>query len=132
MASCSGASRDARFAARRAAHAAEDARALELAERAARRAPWDIDAALALARVTAGPDSTATLPAARWELALVRAETAVRLSPRRAAARELRATARLALGDLAGAWADMDQAVRLDPGQRRYVPLRDTIRERLE
>jgi len=132
VASLSGVSRDARFAARQAAHAGEQERVMELAERATRWAPWDIDAALALARATAGPDSMAKLPAARWELALERAELAVRLSPRRAAARELRATARLALGDLPGAWADLDQAVRLDPGQPRYAPLRDAVRERLE
>ena len=92
---------------------------------------WDVDAALTLARATAGPGSTTSLPRQRRELALKRAEVAVRLSPLRPAAREIRAIARLGLGDLLGAYADMEQAVRLDPVQGRYVPLRDAIRERL-
>lgn len=130
-AALSGLGRELRVAARAAAHAGDEATALDLATRAVRLAPWDIDAVLALAGATVGEAAPFRLPAERQTLALERAERAVRLAPTRSAARDLRARARLANGDLAGALADWEQAARFDPGRPDHVRARDAARRAL-
>jgi O-antigen ligase len=114
----SGLSSNARIAARSSAFAAESARALEQATRATALAPWDVEASLLSARVSAD----AGLPSA-----IERADRAVRLSPVRASARELRSRLRLKGGDPLGAYADLCEAARLDPRNDRYAAARDRL-----
>lgn len=123
LAALSGVSSNARIAARSAAFAAEPARALELASRAAHLAPWDADASLLLARISAEM---------RLEPALERADRAVALSPGRPSARELRSRIRLSVGDPLGAYADLCEAARLYPVHAGYAAARDRLRESIE
>ena len=120
-----------RRAAREAAFAGETDRAEELAVRAARVAPWDVNAAVYLAQAIPNRPDLRDQPAERRTLAVNRADNAVRLSPVRPEAREARAKARLATGDLGGAYADMIQAVRLSPLEPRYKTDRDWLAARL-
>jgi len=60
--------------------------------------------------------------------ALERAERAIELSPVRASAREVRARARVRLGDLPGAYADLVEAARLYPEKPWYAEQRDRLR----
>jgi tetratricopeptide (TPR) repeat protein len=123
---------DARVAARAAAFAGESDRALRLAERAARLAPWDANTALLLARVTKDVafDESSDEPMRRQ--ALDRVDRAVRLAPVKAAARDARARVRQAMGDVPGALADWSEAARLYPMHEPYAAERDALRERLE
>ena len=132
----SGFAADARYAARLAASTGDRAGAESLASRAARWAPWDPEAALALARAAAQNPPLHQTGQPRRVVVLERAESAVRLSPVRAGARATRAEARLALGDLPGALADMELAARLRPGHEPHRRDRDRLRslmlERIE
>jgi len=131
VAGASGISHDWQFSAREAAHAGDNRRSRLLAERAALLAPWDIDAGMAAARATLGPGPAATLSPAERQLAFERVERVVRMSPRRPSARELRARIRLGQGDLLGALADIEQAVRLDPSRKEYARTREDLGKRL-
>jgi hypothetical protein len=124
--------RDSRMAAREAAWSADGERALRLAERGARAAPWDVDCALAAARANLGDASAIAPPGPRRERAAALAERAVRLSPVRPSARALRARLRWLDGDLPGAYADLLEAARLHPAHAAYARDRDAVRERLE
>lgn len=130
LAALAGLSREARVAARDAAHHGDGPHALELSRRASRLAPWDVDAALAVAeaalREAAGDGDDASLVRAARHAA-----HAVRLSPLRPAARELRARLRVRRGDLFGAWADLEQAVRSDPTRAEYRAARDALARRI-
>ena len=132
LASLNGLSSNARIAARSAAFAAEPAQALELASRAVDLAPWDADASLLLARITADLGGEPAAPETGLELALERADRAVALSPVRASARELRSRIRLSAGDPLGAYADLSEAARLYPRNEAYAAARDRLRESLE
>ena len=118
-----GLSSNAFVAARSAAFAEQPARALELASRAAGLSPWDADASLLLARITADQAG---------ELALERADRAVALSPVRPSARELRSRIRMSTGDPLGAYADLCEAARLYPLHEGYAAARDSLQESLE
>ena len=131
LAGLSGLSSNARIAARSAAFAAEPARALELASQAAGLAPWDADASLLLARITADLAGERAADDTGLELALERADRAVALSPVRPSARELRSRIRLSAGDPLGAYADLCEAARLYPLHDGYAAARDRLRESL-
>jgi O-antigen ligase len=125
VAAGAGLARDAMFSARQAAAVSDHAGALRDAERAMRLAPWDADppqfaaaACLAAARASQSPP---TAPA------LDDAEQAVRRAPQRAAARQVRALARGASGDRAGAYADFAEASRLYPLHGEYAAERDGL-----
>jgi O-antigen ligase len=113
-----------RHVARRAAYAGEPERAELLAGHAAALAPWDPDAALALARMTGLASPLAGAGPERVSLALERAERAVRLAPVRPGARATRAEARMAAGDFPGAFVDIAQASDLYPMNEEYAALR--------
>jgi O-antigen ligase len=125
LAMLSGLAREARLDARAAAFAGELPRAAERANAARRLARWDADALLLSAQLTL--DRELAGGARPSDDAVTRVEDAVRLAPQRAAARELRARLRLGLGDLPGAYADLEQAVRLNPFQPRYAEGRDRL-----
>lgn len=127
----SGFAREWRVAAREAAHAGEVEAAHGLAQRAVRVAPWDVDAALALARAHLRGQPLTSLPLERREGALALADRAVRLSPLRPASRELRSQIRLSLGDAGGAFSDIEQAARLDPARAEYARAREALRLKL-
>jgi O-antigen ligase len=115
-----GLARDALFHAREEANLGDDAAALRFAVRAERLAPWDADPPqfAAEARMAArANDATA----------LKDAESAVRRAPSRAAARVVRARARTASGDSAGAYADLVEASRLYPLKVEYATQRDAL-----
>jgi tetratricopeptide (TPR) repeat protein len=131
LAMLAGLSWNARQAGRTAAFAGDLERAASLSERAATLAPWNVDAALQWARVTAGPGALDPLPAGQLALALERSERAVDLSPVRASARILRARLRRAQGDAPGALADLEEAVRRDPSNREYREAREALAERV-
>jgi len=127
LAALAGLSWEARYHARQAAASGDDAMAGMLAERSSRFAPWNVDAQSILAqslldRAGKAPETTAT-----FREALLRSNRAVVLSPVRASTREVRARARLALGDTPGAWADLVEAARLYPLRTSYARLRDEI-----
>jgi hypothetical protein len=103
------------------AHAAE-----RHAGRAARAAPWDVDAAVLEASVRSGAAGREPTPDALAE-ALRLADRAVALSPVRPGAREVRATLRWRSGDLPGAWADLVVASRLHPVRAEYARARDRL-----
>jgi tetratricopeptide (TPR) repeat protein len=126
-----GLAKNARVAARAAAFAGETERALSLAERAVRLAPWDRDAALLLARLTTDVALRVPSDEARRRQAFERVEHTVRLAPVKAAAREPRARVRSAAGDAPGAFADWSEAARLYPIHERYAAERDALRESL-
>jgi len=125
LAFANGISRNAVYEARRVAAEGDDAAAARLGKRAARWAPWSVNAQLVTAQAlleTAG-DSEKHVRAA-----LERAERAIELSPVRASAREVRARARVRLGDLPGAYADLVEAARLYPEKPWYAEQRDRLR----
>jgi tetratricopeptide (TPR) repeat protein len=132
LAALSGTARDCRLAARTAAFAGDTAAAERLADRAVRWAPWDGEAALLLARVTLDDPPLPSAGEERKRLALRRAERAVKVAPSKAAARELRATVRSALGDYAGAYSDFAEASRLYPMQEEYAIDRETLGRLIE
>jgi hypothetical protein len=113
------------YDAREAAAAGDHAAALASARHAGRLAPWDADPPMlsAEARLAAQPGEPAP--------ALVDAETAVDRAPSRAAARFTRARARSAVGDAAGAYADLVEAARLYPLRAEYAAQRDALGEAL-
>jgi hypothetical protein len=123
------AGRDARISAREASFAGERERALLLAERGARFAPWDVDAVMtaAQARLGSAVDSESADPVG----ALARADQAIALAPHRPGARALRARIRVQLGDLPGAYADLVEAARRYPLHEGYAEARDALRARL-
>jgi len=131
LAGLSGLAANARLSARAAAFAGEAASALKPARHAVHLAPWDVEAALLLARIELdlwqqAPDDEQ----ARRE-ASAAVERAVRLAPTRASARELRARLRLAAGDAPGALADLSAAAELNPTHEAYRARRDRLHERL-
>jgi tetratricopeptide (TPR) repeat protein len=113
----SGVARDALHEARVAASEGNHGAALAAAQRGRATAPWDPD----LAMFAAEARMAQRLP----EEALRDCDRAVRLAPERAAARALRARARLAVQDPAGAYADLFEATRLYPLNERYASQRD-------
>jgi hypothetical protein len=121
---------NARVAARAAAFADDDGRALSLALRSTSLAPWEIDSALLAGRLSLDRAIEEPSPASR-QRATERIERAVRLAPVRASARELRARLRLVAGDAPGAFADLAEAADLDPFHPGYGEARDRLRERL-
>ena len=118
-----GLSSNAAVTARSLAFAGEREAALRLSARAARLAPWDVDAALLHARLSAemAADGEGLKEAQR------RVDRAVRLSPVRASARALRARIRLRNRDPLGAFADLDRAARLYPAKKNYADERDRL-----
>jgi hypothetical protein len=127
VAGVSGIGRDCRLAAREAAFAGEHAYAKSLADSATAWAPWDGDAALLFARTMLDdPPLPVALEDRKW-LAGMLGDQAVWIAPRRASAREVRATIRSALGDYAGAYADFSEATRLYPMKLEYAENRDTL-----
>lgn len=123
-AALSGLSSNARVWAREAV-ATGDLHAAEVAaRRAARLAPWDASSRMLLAEVLLEDDT-------RTASALEQAERAVTRSPVRPAARHLRARARLRLGDVPGAYADLVEAARLYPARLEYARERDSLALRL-
>jgi O-antigen ligase len=127
-----GPARDCRISARAAAFAGNSSEALRLADRAARWAPWDGEAALLLARTLLDDPPLPDAGEPRQRLALEMADRAVSLAPASAAAREHRATVRSALGDYAGAYADFAEASRLYPLRDEYAVNRDTLGRLIE
>jgi O-antigen ligase len=128
LAFASGMSANALYQARLAAAEGGHDAALRLGKRAARWAPWSINAQLFTAGAlleTAG-DSERSL-----RDALERSERAIALSPIRASAREVRARVRARLGDLPGAYSDLAEAARLYPGKAWYGEQRDRLRGEL-
>jgi hypothetical protein len=132
VAGVSGIGRECRLAAREAAFAGEHAYAISLAGSAVGWAPWDGDAALLFARTTLDDPPLPDAWEARKGLARDLADQAVWIAPRRAAARELRATIRSALGDYAGAYVDFSEAARLYPMRDEYAGSRDTLGRLIE
>ncbi len=130
VAASGGLSWNARMSAREALAAHEGTRAAALGRRSVSEAPWDADARLVLAAALLDPGSGRTADAGFTD-ALDEVETAVRLSPVRAAARELRARLRLHRGDAPGAYADLCEAVRLHPGLAEYATERDRVSKML-
>jgi hypothetical protein len=126
-----GLANNARLSARAAAFAGEPGRGLSHAERAVALAPWNVDAAVLLARMTADVARLEPTAGTTWRLAAERADRAVGLAPVRPAAREARARIRLAAGDVPGAFADLSEAARLYPAHESYAVSRDRLRERL-
>lgn len=114
---CAGLAWNARFDARLAASAGDPGSEVALTTRAARLAPWNVDAAILRTQ--------ALLRSSRVAEASAEAERAVALSPVRAAARDLRAAVRAAAGDTPGALADTIEAVRLYPIEGAYRQRRD-------
>jgi hypothetical protein len=124
---CTGVAENARMASRFAAFQGDAGRAERLARRAVIWAPWSPDAALLFAR-TAMLGTQPTPPDSEQLVeALDRVERAVRLSPVRPAARELRSQLRLLSGDFPGALADMIAASRLYPHNREYAQRRNEL-----
>lgn len=115
VAALSGLSREELYVARLAASGGEQASSIDSAAIAGRLAPWDADPPqfVAEARMTQG--------AAEPGAALEAADRAVRLAPARAATRFTRARARAAVGDSAGACADLVEAARLYPLRAEYA-----------
>jgi hypothetical protein len=128
LAGMSGHAANHKHAARMAAFAGDHGRAERSAESAARWAPWDADAALLLLRSSLDGEPPQRADDDRVRVALERADRAVRLAPYRAAARELRAMARVSLGDYAGAYADLAEACRLYPMNREHAANREMLR----
>jgi O-antigen ligase len=124
LAAGSGLARDALFDAKQAGAAGAHAAAVRLAKRATRLAPWDADPpqVAAFARLAVGGDLAG---------ALADADRAVTRAPSRAAARVVRARARGAGGDGAGAFADLAEAARLYPMSSDYALQRDSLAEAL-
>jgi hypothetical protein len=108
--------------AREALAAGDVAAAFARARRASQLAPWDVDAWVLYAQ-TSDPRSPRDVE--------LRLERAVRLSPVRPLARQLRSRVRLALGDLPGAWADAREAARLYPSHEPYARERDRLAQLL-
>jgi tetratricopeptide (TPR) repeat protein len=113
----SGLARDALHEARRAASAGDHGAALTAARRGWATAPWDADLAMFAAQARMAQRMSAE--------ALDDCDRAVRLAPERAAARALRARARLAVEDPTGAYADLVEATRLYPANEDYAARRD-------
>lgn len=109
----------------RAAAAAADRVVAESEARAAvARAPWNLDAWVALgSTVTADASGAPDL----GELG----ERVVALAPWRATARMIRARARLIQGDAVGAYVDLRRAAELHPADRSYREARDALAARL-
>jgi O-antigen ligase len=131
VAAASGLAHDARRSGLDAAAGGDVEGALALLDRAAKLAPWDPDAALALAgaRVDAAVRNPRD-PEARLR-ALASSERAVEASPVRASARSLRARARLVDGDLPGALADLVAAVHLHPVREEYRDDLEALRSKM-
>lgn len=131
VAAASGLAHDARRSGLDAAARGDVEGAIALLERAARLAPWDPDAALALAaaRVDAAVRNPADAEAR--SRALASSERAVEASPVRASARSLRARARLVDGDFPGALADLAEAARLHPAREEYRADLEALRSRM-
>jgi O-antigen ligase len=127
IAGVSGVARDYRISARAAAFAGQHAYAKSLASNSVDLAPWDGDAALLLARTMLDDPPLPDAQEDRKRLASLLGDQAVRVAPRRAAARELRATIRSALGDYAGAYADFSEAAKLYPMEIEYAESRDSL-----
>lgn len=125
VATGAGLSREAAFDARRSATENDPAQALASAVRAARLAPWDADPPqiAAESRLALKPSDVAG--------ALADAERAVAAAPERPSARWVRARARAAAGDSAGAYADLVEAARLYPLRPEYAAQRDALGEAL-
>jgi hypothetical protein len=130
-AAAGGLATNARLAARAAAFAGKPERGLMQAERAVALAPWDADAGILVARMTADAALAGPPGGATWRQAVERADRAVALAPVRPSAREVRARVRLAAGDVPGAFADLSEAARLYPAHEDYAAARDRLRERL-
>jgi O-antigen ligase len=128
LAALAGLSWEARYHARLAAASGDPGRATALARRSTRLAPWNVDAQSMLAQALLETVGESPDRGARLNEALARSNRAVVLSPVRASSREVRARARLALGDTPGAWADLFQAARLYPMRQEYTTLLDEIR----
>lgn len=128
LAGMSGHAANHRHTARMAAFAGDAARAERSAASAAFWAPWDADGALLLLRSSLDGEFLERADDARRRIALQRADRAVMLAPFRPAARELRAMVRVALGDYAGAYADLEEASRIYPMNREYAANRDMLR----
>jgi hypothetical protein len=127
IAACTGVADNARMGSRFAAYRGDAERAERLARRAVTWAPWSPDAALLFARTAILDTQMAPPNAERLATAMDRAERAVRLSPVRPAARELRAQLRIWSGDFPGAYADMVAASRLYPHNEEYAQRRDEL-----
>lgn len=121
-----GLSWNARVRAREEAAAGHDERAAAAARRAALLAPWNPDARLFFAEALARAERH------RGDgEALAAAEAAVAASPVRPGARDVRASLRLAAGDLPGAYADWAEAAKLYPIRREYTIRRDETGRKL-
>jgi hypothetical protein len=105
--------------------------ALRAAQRAARLAPWDVDAAVLLADLAVDAWSGGPGDEAAQRRAKERTERAVALAPTRASARWIRARLRAGRGDALGALVDLDAAARLHPAKTSYAAERDRLRSRL-
>jgi hypothetical protein len=127
LAALGGVADNARMGSRFAAYRGEPEHAERLARRSSFLAPWDPSAALLFARAATLDPPLEQAGTRRREEALERANRAVRLSPVRPAAREVRARVRLAAGDYPGAYADMLAASRLYPRNAEYARARDRL-----
>lgn len=117
------AAREARFAVvsgDRAAAAAASARARRLS-------PWDPDVSMLCAQTLLDDPGNLDEARARLEVSTRLADAAVAGSPIRASARALRSRIRWAMGDRAGAYADLAEAARLYPLHPDYAKRRDSL-----
>jgi O-antigen ligase len=98
------------------------------ARRAVALAPWDTEAGVVLTQALLARRAPSA-GGSRQDLrdALAAADRAVSLEPGRPGARDARARARLALGDLPGAYADLVEASRLYPLRTEYAHRRDGL-----
>jgi tetratricopeptide (TPR) repeat protein len=118
-----GLSANALYQARMAAARGQHGEAVDLARRAARLAPWSINAHSVAAQALMASGTSVE----EWREALAYSQRAIDLSPVRASSRELRARARRRLGDNPGAYADLVEAARLYPLKTRYAEERDRL-----
>jgi hypothetical protein len=131
VAAASGLAHDARRSGLDAAAGGDVEGALALLDRAVRIAPWDPDAAFALAAAHVDAAVRTPADAGARSRALAFSERAVEASPVRASARSLRARARLVEGDLPGALADLSESVRLHPVREEYRADLEALRSRM-
>lgn len=97
------------------------------AQRATRKAPWNVDGWLLRTQTTLAVEGDPE----RREHALAQVGRAVALSPVRPFARHLRGRLRLALGDAPGGYADERMAAELYPGKEEYSRAREEVRQRI-
>jgi hypothetical protein len=130
IAALSGLAWNARYELRRATTPRDVAKGRFMLEIASHAAWWSVDSRSMYAQVLLDR-AHGSEPEVALRTALSWSNRAVALSPVRPSSRETRARIRLALGDTPGAWADLAEAARLYPLEKRYARLRDELEPRV-